>query len=162
MRQIRSVVRGTRYRGVAACRVFAAMGRAAPLLLSRDRANRHDPSAVRVLSMTGVWLGYVAREDAAVVAPRLDAGEIWLCRVRTRAPKILLWTDGQHTDAEQNAELWARTRKKIVVSGGRLRVVQQTTPEHPNCRCVLMPGEHAIEDNGVIYVWRNNGWRKIA
>ena len=51
----------------------AAPGR--PLVLRRDAANPHDPNAVAVETPGGAPLGFVPRELAAELAPRLDAGE---------------------------------------------------------------------------------------
>ncbi len=48
----------------------------AELRLERDPTNEHDPNAVRVL-VAGEQLGWVPRELAADLAPRLDAQEPW-------------------------------------------------------------------------------------
>ncbi len=62
----------------------------APLVLRRDPANEHDPNAIAVeagggdasvglggAGKGGPQLGWVPREVAAEIAPRLDAGEEW-------------------------------------------------------------------------------------
>jgi hypothetical protein len=48
----------------------------AALRLERDPANEHDANAVRVM-VGGQQLGFVPREVAAELAPRVDAGEAW-------------------------------------------------------------------------------------
>jgi HIRAN domain len=48
----------------------------APLELRRDRANEHDVNAIQVWA-GGQHIGWVPREIAAALAPRLDAGEPW-------------------------------------------------------------------------------------
>ena len=48
-----------------------------PLLLRRDPGNEHDPNAVRVETTDGAQLGWVPRDLAADLAPRIDAGERW-------------------------------------------------------------------------------------
>lgn len=48
----------------------------APLTLRRDPANEHDPDAIAVHAGEG-QLGWVPRELAAELAPKLDAGEEW-------------------------------------------------------------------------------------
>lgn len=48
-----------------------------PLVLRRDAANEHDPNAIAVDTPGGNQLGFVPREPAAELAPRLDAGEAW-------------------------------------------------------------------------------------
>jgi HIRAN domain len=51
----------------------AAPGR--PLVLRRDAANPHDANAIAVETAEGERLGFVPRELAETLAPRLDAGE---------------------------------------------------------------------------------------
>ena len=53
----------------------AAPGR--PVKLDRDPDNPHDPNAIQVQGASGGQLGWVPREIAAQLAPRLDAGETW-------------------------------------------------------------------------------------
>jgi HIRAN domain-containing protein len=56
----------------------AAPGR--PLELRRDPENPHDPNAVGVYGAGGEGgeqLGWVPREIAAELAPRIDAGDAW-------------------------------------------------------------------------------------
>jgi hypothetical protein len=62
----------------------------APLALRRDPANPHDEHAIAVLAPGGGQLGWVPRELAAEIAPRLDAGEPWsavLLRERRASPR---------------------------------------------------------------------------
>ena len=49
----------------------------AALRLERDPRNEHDPNAVKVLVGERQQLGWVPRELAAELAPKLDAGEPW-------------------------------------------------------------------------------------
>jgi hypothetical protein len=76
--------RGLRVAGVAgAARHHAealAADEAAPgaaLTLRRDPGNAHDPNAIQVVLASGEQAGWVPRELAAELAPRLDAGEPW-------------------------------------------------------------------------------------
>jgi hypothetical protein len=48
-----------------------------PLVLRRDAGNEHDANAIAVDLPGGEQLGFVPRELAAELAPRLDAGERW-------------------------------------------------------------------------------------
>ena len=48
-----------------------------PLVLHRDAGNEHDANAIAVELPNGEQLGFVPRELAAELAPRLDAGEPW-------------------------------------------------------------------------------------
>jgi len=47
------------------------------LVLRRDPGNEHDPNAVTVLVAGGAQLGFVPRDLAVDLAPKLDAGEPW-------------------------------------------------------------------------------------
>jgi HIRAN domain-containing protein len=55
----------------AACESLRAGAR---VVLEREPDNRHDANAILILNTAGDELGYVPREDAAVMAPLLDAG----------------------------------------------------------------------------------------
>ena len=60
-----------------------------PLELRRDPGNAHDPHAIMVLA-AGEQAGWVPREVAAELAPRLDAGEPWsavVLRERRATPR---------------------------------------------------------------------------
>ena len=61
----------------------------APLTLKRDTGNEHDPNAIAVCTPKG-HLGFVPRDLAAVLAPSLDAGEVWsgvVLRERRASPR---------------------------------------------------------------------------
>ena len=69
--------------------VAAAIRPGDPLELRRDPANEHDPNAIQVLA-GGAQLGWVPRELAEELAPRLDAGEPWtavVLREQRRSPR---------------------------------------------------------------------------
>jgi hypothetical protein len=66
----------------------AAPGR--PLELRRDPENPHDPNAIAVHSGDGDQVGWVPRELAEDLAPRLDAGDEWsavVLREQRRSPR---------------------------------------------------------------------------
>ena len=59
------------------------------LELRRDPGNEHDPNAIAVHA-GGEQVGWVPRELAAELAPRLDAGETWsaiVLREQRRSPR---------------------------------------------------------------------------
>lgn len=56
-----------------------------PVYLLRERSNLYDPNAIMVLVAQGYQIGYVPREDAAVLAPQLDAG----CKQKAWIKKII-------------------------------------------------------------------------
>ena len=62
----------------------------APLVLRRDPGNAFDPNAIAVDTAGGAQAGWVPRELAAELAPRLDAGEPWsalVLRERRDSPR---------------------------------------------------------------------------
>ena len=59
----------------------AAAEPGAPLVLRRDPHNEHDPNAIAVDAPDGGQLGWVPRELAEELAPKLDAGEPWTALV---------------------------------------------------------------------------------
>lgn len=62
----------------------------APLVLTRDRGNEHDPNAIAVCTPEGEQLGFVPRDLARILAPSLDAGEAWsgvVLRERRASPR---------------------------------------------------------------------------
>ena len=69
--------RGRRRKHHAAALASGAAAPGQPLGLRRDAANEHDPNAIAVDTPDGEQLGWVPRELAAELAPRLDAGEPW-------------------------------------------------------------------------------------
>jgi HIRAN domain-containing protein len=74
----------------AAALASPAAAPGAALQLRRDPANPHDPNAIMVLLSGGEQAGWVPRELAAGLAPRLDAGEAWsavVLRERRASPR---------------------------------------------------------------------------
>jgi hypothetical protein len=66
-----------------------AVAPGSPLELRRDPDNEHDPNAIMVLA-GDAQAGWVPRELAAELAPRLDAGEAWsavVLRERRDSPR---------------------------------------------------------------------------
>jgi hypothetical protein len=85
--RVASVAGAGRHHAAALASDAAAPGR--PLELRRDPANEHDPNAIMVLA-AGEQVGWVPRELAAELAPRLDAGEQWsavVLRERRASPR---------------------------------------------------------------------------
>jgi hypothetical protein len=73
--RIAGVAGAARHHAEALASDAAAPGR--PLVLRRDAGNEHDPNAIAVDTADGDQLGWVPRELAAELAPRLDAGAPW-------------------------------------------------------------------------------------
>ena len=84
---VAGVAGAARHHAAALASDAAAPGR--PLELRRDPANAHDPNAIMVLAESE-QVGWVPRELAAELAPRLDAGEAWsaiVLRERRDSPR---------------------------------------------------------------------------
>jgi hypothetical protein len=73
--RVASVAGAGRHHPEALASAAAAPGQ--PLALRRDPRNEHDANAIAVELPSGEALGFVPRELAAELAPRLDAGEPW-------------------------------------------------------------------------------------
>ena len=90
-----AAARGLRVAGVAGAGQHhaealqaAAIEPGGSLELRRDPGNEHDPNAIQVLA--GEQVGWVPRELAEELAPRLDAGEAWsavVLREHRRSPR---------------------------------------------------------------------------
>lgn len=71
-----------------------------PLLMVREPANPKDPNAIQLRDMMNQPIAYVCRQHASMLAPRMDAGEMFLCKyLRWIGDKccchseILIWND---------------------------------------------------------------------
>ena len=80
-------------------RAYFALTPGQPLLLSREPDNPIDTNAIRAATLFGEPVGYVAREDAKIIAPQMDNGVLWLGKV-TASPihfvqncRALLWSE---------------------------------------------------------------------
>lgn len=83
------MVAGSRYEGRP--EVIDRYARvAAPVFLVRDPGNRYSTNAAEVRTASGHQIGFVPEEDAADLAPLLDAGHSYLAQIK----KIL--TGGRH------------------------------------------------------------------
>jgi hypothetical protein len=75
---------GLQFRWKADGRETLARNVPIPVLLEREPANEHDENAVKVIiaqnyslkALRGIHLGYLRREVAAMIAPKLDEGSI--------------------------------------------------------------------------------------
>lgn len=75
------MVAGSRYEGRPA--VIDRYARlAAPAYLVRDPSNKHSRNAVEVRTTSGHQIGFVPEEDAADIAPLLDAGHPYLAQIK--------------------------------------------------------------------------------
>jgi HIRAN domain len=79
--QMRAQIRGASFFGRRALEHSRDLQYGEPLILMREPTNKADRNAIKVLEILGKPIGYVAREVAADVAPRMDRGEFWLADV---------------------------------------------------------------------------------
>lgn len=63
------------------------------LILLREKENAFDPNAIILLNILGKPVGWVAKEIAARLAPRLDSGEVWLAKKSRRWQYAFIWRD---------------------------------------------------------------------
>lgn len=83
--------------GPDAYRCYCALTVGQPLILAREPQNPADRRAIRCHTMTYQPCGYLAREDAAFLAPRMDAGEVFLAKVASDPTRsgcdVFIWQD---------------------------------------------------------------------
>ena len=81
---VRFLVHGIRHRPQSAMSALDAVARGERLRLDPEPGNEHDPSAVRVETVTGVHLGYVPMPLSDFVTQALDAGDAPFAEVECR------------------------------------------------------------------------------
>lgn len=80
-----ALLRGVQFRPIEAKAIVKDLQEDAPLDLQREPTNEFDSNAIRVLDPdSGQFLGYVAREVAQELAPLMDDGAAYDCRVNGR------------------------------------------------------------------------------
>lgn len=83
-----AMVRGARHRGLASLMLYADLERGRGVMLNREPGNAYDGNAIRVLEPEyEAQIGYVAREKAAILAPWMDAGWVYLSHIVKEARK---------------------------------------------------------------------------
>jgi len=81
--RIESEIRGAGLLGPHASAEYHALVPFQPLVLTREPSNRADCNAVIARTLLLVPCGYIAKEHAAVIAPQMDAGVLWLALVKS-------------------------------------------------------------------------------
>jgi hypothetical protein len=81
-----SEVRGAPLGGASAIFLYGDLARGDPVLLFREPTNPDDPNAIKVLDFDCEgFVGYIAREKAAIMAPLIDAGWVYTAKVTVPA-----------------------------------------------------------------------------
>ena len=77
-----SVMRGNNFRPLSAKEAATKLEEGSSLTLERDPHNEYDPNAIKVIEPdSGEFIGFVAKEHAAEIAPHMDAGKKFTCNV---------------------------------------------------------------------------------
>ena len=110
MRRIETEVRGPGLLSPMARVEYRALATGQPLVLVRERDNPVDPNAIIASTALLQPCGYIAKEAAAIVAPELDAGIIWLAKVLAPAkamhyPRVVLWKEPLRAQMREAMEL---------------------------------------------------------
>jgi hypothetical protein len=91
MTEFTAYLRGLSYRPIEAKTIVNSFQGGEDLMLQREAANQYDANAIMVLDPeTQVHLGYVAKEVAEELAPLMDEGRNFSCRVEGLAPKTCI------------------------------------------------------------------------
>lgn len=96
MDRIESEIKGPGLISPAARLEYRALVPDQLLILTREPTNTVDPNAVVAKTLLLQPCGYVARAQAMVIAPEMDAGTVWLCKVTKKGsafqcPQVVLW-----------------------------------------------------------------------
>lgn len=84
-------LRGTSFRGIEAQAIAQNLVEGQELVLQREPSNAFDENAIAVLDPeTQVHLGYVAKEVAVDLAPEMDTGTEFTCRVDANMMKSVI------------------------------------------------------------------------
>ena len=92
-----AVLRGVNFRPIEAKALVMKLEEGHALTLQRDGANQYDPNAIMVLDPESqIFIGFVAKEVAAEIAPLMDEGTEFWCVTGDRLSQnsfILLISD---------------------------------------------------------------------
>lgn len=80
-----TALRGVSFRPIEAKVIVKGLSVDDELDLERDPHNEYDPNAIKVLDpASGEFIGFLAKEDAADIAPWMDDGWCFTCAVEER------------------------------------------------------------------------------
>lgn len=88
-----ALLRGVSFRPVEAKAIVKDLEDGAALLLEREPTNAHDDNAIKVCHPEGEFLGYVAKEVAADLAPWMDKDWHFTCNVNGRMSASIVILD---------------------------------------------------------------------
>lgn len=87
-----ALLRGVSHRPIEVKVLVSELNNGANLLIERDPANQFDTNAIKVISLIDeIFLGFVAKEVAAELAPWMDQGWHFTCKVDGRVSAQIVW-----------------------------------------------------------------------
>lgn len=107
MMTIQSEIRGAHFRGEEAKNICALMSKGEAVALEREPENQYDPFAIKAMTGNGIHIGYIAKEDAAAIAPQLDEGSLARCVCNghngTNKPAVIVvvYGEGDESDVDE-------------------------------------------------------------
>lgn len=91
MHEFTVYLRGVSFRPIEAKQIVNELEEGYALTLQREASNPHDENAIMVLDPdTQIHLGYVAKEAASELAPLMDEGLEFECKVEANAMRSVL------------------------------------------------------------------------
>lgn len=109
---IETYLRGVSFRPIEAKSFVNLCEEGTELKLEREPYNKYDPNAIKVLNVEGLHLGYVAKEDAVDLAPRLDDGEEYTCKFLYPGKVPIIEIDLDSVETEDADSEWERDRDR--------------------------------------------------
>jgi hypothetical protein len=89
-----AILRGVNFRPIEAKSLVLAMDQGHVLTLQREPDNQYDPNAIQVIDPeTQIFIGFVAKEVAADIAPLMDEGTMFNCRAAERMGQLTFALD---------------------------------------------------------------------
>jgi len=122
--RIESEIKGPGLIGPMARIEYRALEPGQLLILTREPGNAADSNAVIAKTLLLQPCGYVARGQAKIIAPEMDAGKVWLCKVTKASsafvcPQVVLWKGkGRRFKEEAVAQGMTPELATMVVQGG--------------------------------------------
>lgn len=102
-------LRGVSFRPKTAKDIVRGLDESSILRLERDAENPYDANAIRVIDVdSDEFIGFVAKEDAADLAPLMDAGETFAVAYHTRSGDLdvmLEIAEADEEDADSDEEI---------------------------------------------------------
>lgn len=85
--QYEALLRGVNFRPIEAKVKVNELVEGQALLLEREPYNEFDSNAIKVIEPDSqIFLGYVAKEVAADLAPEMDSGKAFTCKTQMKMP----------------------------------------------------------------------------